>query len=404
MNVMRILNYICISILLLTYIYQLFVILFIKNKKVTKYKNHKFAILIAARNEENVVGNLIESIQLQDYPSKLIDIFVVADNCTDLTAEIARKKGAMVFERHNKEKIGKGYALDFLIKKIKDEYKNNKYDAFIVFDADNLVDRCFITEMNKIYSNGYEVVTCYRNSKNYDDSWISAGSSILFFQSSLFLKYKMLKNISGKVSGTGFLISNKVLELYGGWKFYTLAEDMEFSMSCRQNNIKIGYSDLSVIYDEQPVKFSEFWKQRIRWTKGYMQALKQNTKKIKISAHSPDTITISTISMTFNFIIVLIYIIMLCINIKQIDIYRYIKSIGELLIYSYAIVFINGLITTIVEWNKIRSSGLKKIIYSLTFPFIIACYVPIPFICLFKRNIKWDSIKHNNNKNIEMMR
>lgn len=126
MIVIKLANYIFIIIFIFSYIYQLIVLYFAKEKNYRKFKKHKFAILIAARNEEKVIGNLIDSIKLQEYPKELIDIFVVADNCTDSTADIARKKETIVFERNNEEKIGKGYALDFLIKKIKDEYKNNE--------------------------------------------------------------------------------------------------------------------------------------------------------------------------------------------------------------------------------------------------------------------------------------
>ena len=145
MLVIRIINDILISIIALSYIYQLTVILCSKNnnKQNKNIKNHKFALLIAARNEENVIGNLIDSIKLQKYPKELIDIFVVADNCTDSTADIARKKGTIVFERSNEEEIGKGYALDFLIKKINNKYKDNKYDAFIIFQTVDKVYKIF---------------------------------------------------------------------------------------------------------------------------------------------------------------------------------------------------------------------------------------------------------------------
>jgi len=81
-------------------------------------KNHKYAVLIAARNEQTVIGNLIDSIRSQDYPSELVTIFVVADNCTDETAKVAREAGAVVYERFDSEHRTKGYALQFLVKNI----------------------------------------------------------------------------------------------------------------------------------------------------------------------------------------------------------------------------------------------------------------------------------------------
>ena len=410
MKTLMIINFVCIAIFTLSNIYQIIVILFIKSKKITKVQNHKFAILIAARNEEKVIGNLIKSIHMQKYPKHLVETFVIADNCTDNTANVAKKCGAIVFERFNKNEIGKGYALDYLLKEIKKRYEENEFDAFIVFDADNLIDENFITEINKTYSLGYEVVTSYRNSKNYDDNWISAGSSLLFLHSSRFARHKMLVNSNCAISGTGFLFSNKVLNIYGSWKFHTLAEDAEFMINNKQNNIKTGYCNSAMVYDEQPVSFSQFWKQRIRWTKGNIQVIEKYRKKLlnskifRIDKSAPDTITIATILMTINFIAILINIIMMCLHIGEINNYSHIKLMVLLLFISYIMVYFVGLIITITEWNKIRASGLKKILYTFTFPIIIACYVPIPFVSLFSKDIKWEMIKHLNTKTINDMR
>ena len=104
---------------------------------------HNIGILISARNEENVIGQLIDSINYQDYPKENIKIFVVADNCDvgDKTAALAKERGAIVYERQNKDKVGKGYALDFLLSNIETDYGLEVVDAFIVLDADNLLDK-----------------------------------------------------------------------------------------------------------------------------------------------------------------------------------------------------------------------------------------------------------------------
>ena len=108
------------------YAYQLFYIIEVMCRRhrdtYEAKENHKFAILIAARNEEKVIGNLLDSIDKQDYPSEFVDVFVIADNCTDSTADIARQHGAHVIERFNKNQIGKGYALDYGYHKIQEEH------------------------------------------------------------------------------------------------------------------------------------------------------------------------------------------------------------------------------------------------------------------------------------------
>ena len=113
MEIIRLINYLIAVIFCICYSYQFFYVAvpFLWKKKAHKtIKNHKYAVLISARNEEKVIGNLIETIQEQDYPKNLIKIFVVADNCTDATAKVSREAGAIVYERFNQLQVGKGYA------------------------------------------------------------------------------------------------------------------------------------------------------------------------------------------------------------------------------------------------------------------------------------------------------
>ena len=95
------------------YAYQLFFLAVPFTKKQEPHKPrgpHRFAILICARNEEAVIADLIQSIRHQTYDQSLLTVFVMADNCTDATADIARREGAVVYTRINREKVGKGYA------------------------------------------------------------------------------------------------------------------------------------------------------------------------------------------------------------------------------------------------------------------------------------------------------
>lgn len=112
-------------------------------------QNRRYAVLISARNEEAVIGNLIRSIHNQTYPQELIDTWIVADNCTDNTAQLARSLGCHVIERFNQTQVGKGYALQYLLRTMMATGDAKNYDAFFIFDADNLLDKNYIAEMNK---------------------------------------------------------------------------------------------------------------------------------------------------------------------------------------------------------------------------------------------------------------
>ena len=135
------------------YFYQIvytIVALFSKSKAFVAEKNHKYGVIIAARNERAVIANLIASIRQQDYPEELVDIFVIADNCTDDTAEVAREAGATVFVRNNTELVGKGYALDYAFHRLHTEYADRGYEGYFIFDADNLLERDYIKGIRKI--------------------------------------------------------------------------------------------------------------------------------------------------------------------------------------------------------------------------------------------------------------
>lgn len=194
-------------IFVLLYLYQtlyLLVGLFCKPKRFVAENFHRYAVLISARNERAVIANLIESIKNQDYASELVDIFVVADNCTDDTAVVARQAGAIVFERYDEQQKGKGYALNYLLGMIKQQYGPDYYEGYFVFDADNILEKDYISQMNTVFDNGYSLVTSYRNSKNYSDNWITSGYGLWFLREARYLNNaRMILGASCVVSGTG---------------------------------------------------------------------------------------------------------------------------------------------------------------------------------------------------------
>ena len=182
-------------------------------------KLHRYAAVVAARNESAVIANLIRTLKEQNYPSELLDIYVIADNCTDNTAQISRQAGAYVYERFNKVQVGKGYALEYLFHHIFEDKGETAYDGFFVFDADNIVDRDFVREMNKMFDTGeYTALTSYRNSQNFCANWISAGYALWFLRESRFLNRPRTQlGVNCAVSGTGFLVSAQAVREDAGW-------------------------------------------------------------------------------------------------------------------------------------------------------------------------------------------
>ena len=240
-----------------------------KFKKARKY--HKYAILVAARNESMVIGNLIDSIRKQDYPSELIDVFVVADNCTDDTAAVARRLGAYCYERNDKEKCTKGYALQFLVKNIAADFGIDSYEGYFIFDADNLLKHDYVSHMNDSFDAGEKIVTSYRNTKNFDDNWISASYGVHWLRTVRNEhRARSLFRLATRIQGTGFLFASELLE--NGWNYTSLTEDRAFCADAVAKGYKISYNNNAEFFDEQPIDMKTAMTQRVRWAKGHLQA------------------------------------------------------------------------------------------------------------------------------------
>ncbi len=238
-----------------------------KEEEVSEEKTNTFALLVAAHDEEMVIANMVDSLAALNYPREAYDIFVIADNCTDATAQIAREHGALVYERFDTTQRGKGFALEWMFEKIFNMEK--KYDYIGIFDADNLVDKAFLFEMNKQINKGYRVVQGYVDSKNPFDSWITCAYSFSFWSvSRVFQLARHNLGLSCQLSGTGFVMATELLKKLG-WGATCLTEDMEFTMKLALNDEKVGWAHKAVIYDEKPVGLKASWKQRKRWMQGH---------------------------------------------------------------------------------------------------------------------------------------
>lgn len=249
-------------------------------RKFPKAENqHKYAVLVAARNEEAVIGNLVDSIRRQDYPSELVDIFVVADNCTDATAKRAREYGAICYERFDSEHRTKGYALQFLVEEIRRDYGIESYEGYFLFDADNLLKRDYISKMNDAFDAGEKIITSYRNTKNFADNWISASYALHWLRTIRNEhRARSLFRLATRIQGTGFLFANELIR--DGWNYISLTEDRAFCADAVANGYTISYNHEAEFYDEQPVDIKTAMRQRIRWAKGHLQALAETGPKL----------------------------------------------------------------------------------------------------------------------------
>ena len=234
-------------------------------------KQHKYAVVIAARNEEKVIGNLLDSIKKQDYPHELVMVFVVADNCTDKTAAVAREHGAICYERFDDEHKTKGFALQFLFERIGEDYGRQSFEGYFVFDADNLLKSDYISRMNDAFDAGEKIITSYRNTKNFDECWIASTYALHWLRSiRANHRARSVLRLATNIQGTGFLFSNEIVR--DGWKYTSLTEDRALTADAVAQGYAITYNDAAEFYDEQPTSLKIALRQRLRWSKGHLLA------------------------------------------------------------------------------------------------------------------------------------
>lgn len=377
-------------------------------------KNHRYAFFVAAHNEEAVIGNLVKSMLEQEYPSELFDVFVVADACTDNTAEEARKAGAIVYERYDLARKGKSWVLDYGFDRILNEYPG-RYEAFIVFDADNVLSSGYLAEMNRAFDMGFLAVTSYRNSKNFDSSWISMSYAINFLREARYMNNpRMQLGTSCTISGTGWLVSERIVRAMHGWDFHHLTEDHQFSAFCCANGIRIGYAPAE-FFDEQPTTFAASWTQRLRWCKGFYQVLFSyagellgGIAKMRWAAYDelvnlgPAAI-LTVVSVFANGIFLLLGILSRGFLATSAELAMCGGAILTTIVSTYVMFFIMGLLTLLTEHEHIHCNDLRKLVKcALVFPLFMLTYIPINVVALFRR-VDWVPTKHTMSLTLEQI-
>lgn len=389
-------------------IYQLIVSLFsfikLKEKPYVVNKNHKFLIILPAHNEENVIGNLINSLKEVDYPKDLYDITVLVDNCTDNTEKIAKDAGVNTFVRveEDPKKRTKGYALQKYLRTILDD-PSKDYDAFCVFDADNIVDKNFLNVMNKHLCQGEEVVQGYRDIKNPTDSWISSGYAIFYWMMNRFYHLARYNaGLSPLINGTGFMVKFDAIR-ESGWDTNTLTEDIEFSLKTIISGKKLGWAVDAICYDEQPVKFKPSWSQRQRWTMGHIQILKEYTGELAKAANENKTLMnldgllyiVGSIPLFVVQLLLLVFNAVVYLT-KGMTTAAFIINIMKYVVPTFLIPIVVAIIIMIIEKRPI--SKMWKGIFM--YPVFLGSWLVINFVCLFKRDMTWEKIEHTRDVKI----
>lgn len=362
------------------------------NSNVPKEKNNKgkFAILIPARDESRVIEELLNSILNQTRKIDSDDVYVIVEEESDKTVELVKNKNMNIIFRHDLSKKRKGYALDDAIKEILEQKKH--YDAYFIFDADNVLDKDYIKNMEKAYEDGYDIGIGYRNTKNGNDSVIAAASSLTFSMiNTLGNEHKTKCNNTLTISGTGFYIKGDIVEKLNGYPFNSLTEDYELTLYATLNDLTTTYVKNAIFFDEQPVKYNITINQRTRWIKGFFEARKKYIPLLLKKEINKN------FSSSFHQIMGVTPYILLIIGLLGILLINYfnVKNTIILILFVYLIMVLITSIMVLKENTYLNINNKMKIKVILYNPIFLTTYI----ICLFKailnKDVKWLKIEHS---------
>jgi cellulose synthase/poly-beta-1,6-N-acetylglucosamine synthase-like glycosyltransferase len=387
-------------VLALAGIYQFTISIFGIVKK--KARNHhapskSFAVLVAAHNEEKVVGALIENLKNLDYPKELYDVFVICDNCTDDTAEISRSLGVQACERNNPHLRGKGHAIEWMLKELWGMPK--QYDAVVMFDADNLVNTDFLTHMNNDLCEGHQVIQAYLDTKNPSDSWVTAAyASTYWYCNRLWQLSRTNLKMANFLGGTGMCFEARVLKEMG-WGATSLVEDLEFTMRCVQRGIHPVLNYDAKVFDEKPVTFQASARQRLRWMQGHFTVARrfffpllwQSVKERNFVKFDAALYSVTVYNVLFNFLITAMLYTDNAIPAGNVfvSIYEYLPFWLSTVSIVMAIVMFP--LALVLEGVK----SWKMYAHMLTLPFFLLSWLPITFYAFFTQNNKqWSHTQH----------
>ena len=385
------------AFILLIYSYLVMPRCYLKPKK---YNNKKrYCILIPARYESKVINNLLLSITKQTTKINPKDIYIIVESIKDKTVDIAKQYNMNIILRENLSLKRKGYALNDAVTYILK--KQIHYDAYFIFDADNILDKDFIKNMEKSINEGYDIGIGYRNTKN-SNTLVSASSALTFSMINTMLnerKNKYHNNLT--ISGTGYYIKGSIIEEWNSFPFHSLTEDYELTLYAILNNLTTTYNKKAIFYDEQPDNFNISLKQRTRWVKGYFEARKKYINKISKSETKNDPNFASKVNAFLGvtpYIYIIIGLLIILVNIlitKGITTFLCYLTIFLLLIYTVLVLF--TIIMLKKEKNSLNISKSMKIKVIFYNPIFMLSYIICLLRTIFIKDIKWDKIDHNKN-------
>ncbi len=409
--VLDIINYIFMAILGLGFLPQIIYVLlfFLKPKRYPKAKEfHKVAIFIPARNESATIENTVKSMFKQNYPTDKYTVYVVADNCDDNTAELARSAGARVFERFDDERRSRGWALDYGTRLALEEDPNIEF--FVMFDADNVAHCNYLSKMNDAFESGVQFARGYANSKNIDYNTTSAISGIYYLRDSrLCCQSRSALGLDQQLMGPGMMISAEFIK-ERGFDAHSISEDAEFTYNRMLEGKRTQYVDEAIYYEEQPTKMKDVFNRNIRFGYGlnrlfFNHGFRMLGKFFTTGRSSYVDMFLQLLFIPISLICCIwipIYygftlveaIVMFSTNPRML--YEWLKLAAIALSCIFYLPFVlQALFVVLLERKKLKCKPSKLIFACLVFPLYMIVYLISIAIGTLTRKPKWKQINHH---------
>ena len=396
---------------------MIFIMIGLKKQKPFKKatKKHKYAIIIPARYESKVIRGVLDSIQNQTYDKNLIDTYVIVPDNTDESINIVKEyKNTYVHILDHKVST-KGATMDSLFKLIMNN-SPDYYDAYIIVDADNILDKNFVEHMNDAFDAGYDVVLGGRQNKNWKDGWVSNCSALTFsFINGMNNKARTKFKSNILISGSGLLISKKIIQENNGWPWQTLTEDYEFSQITFIKDYKACYYELAKTFDEQPNSLKQSTTQLTRWVKGHNTVdsiyRKDMIKSMKNKSTKHKFFTLDfMLSLLPMIILVIDFALFAILNLNYFIVALIIKSalwktcilnLVLSLFGGWTLFMLYSALGLLCDRDNIRMDLKNTTITLLMSPLFFSRYIPIYIKCLNKKEVKWERIDHSTKQENE---
>lgn len=396
---MKIFLYISISFFLIGIFLFLFLMIFGRKNKIVKEKgskNPKFAILIPARDESLVIESLLKSIKKQTRKIPMEDVFVIVETKEDKTVQICQKWGATVIIRKHLEKKSKGYALEEGIEYLVE--KGKYYDAYFIFDADNILDPHYLEEMEQDYQEGYAMSTGYRNLKNGNECALATSSGLTYWIINEWKNKKGLKqNQNILLSGTGFYLHGKYIKEWKTYPFHTLTEDVELSFYGTLHGLSSHYNERAIFFDEQPNHWHASILQRKRWIRGFFQNWFHYAPKFRKQLKQAPNNSGSLYHMMLDIPMILFFVLGIVSFLIYVARISWLSLLCFLLFLYFLLVAITCLIY-LKDNGKLKINPKQKYISVWHHPIFLITYIYAFVLSIFEKNIGWDKIEHGVSK------